>query len=388
LSLSKFENKWYLGYPMTAKGGIYNCDEYCQAITGKKAIQIIEEITADNKYYELTTENEQIKIWTIKMVDKKYKQIDKDSYKYFSQLSLEYDKGGQEEVDKIKFLSKQCKYYVSKTEVINTPKVLSKNEAKKYPFYQNWLNFDKAWRDKIASDYSVTVKGEYDISNDIVARKWNEFCKEVFKPPKNQLKNQHQVKGKKYAMVSLGTASGTVFRINRGNQDIYQALPLDTNIIGKDKSNFLIKHSKNVTLVSNVADKDLKRPINTEEKVVLNKFKILSGKFFKNNFNDTEVYLNNTSVDIKNFPLGNFRQWFNRGLEGKTSIKLLTKSKAEQDLKQDPKLLHAIKEKVDDSIKYRTRDGFIVNVKIEDALVNFSLPFKDTTNIYNDGKEE
>jgi hypothetical protein len=63
-------------------------------------------------------------------------------------------------------------------------------------------------------------------------------------------------------------------------------------------------------------------------------------------------------------------------------------SKAEQDLKQDPKLLHAIKEKVDDSIKYRTRDGFIVNVKIEDALVNFSLPFKDTTNIYNDGKEE
>jgi hypothetical protein len=37
--------------------------------------------------------------------------------------------------------------------------------------------------------------------------------------------------GKKYTMVSLGTASGTVFRINRGNQDIYQALPLDTNII-------------------------------------------------------------------------------------------------------------------------------------------------------------
>jgi hypothetical protein len=54
-------------------------------------------------YYELTTENEQIKIWTIKVVDKKYKQIDKDSYKYFSQLNPEYDKGEQEEVDKIKF---------------------------------------------------------------------------------------------------------------------------------------------------------------------------------------------------------------------------------------------------------------------------------------------
>jgi hypothetical protein len=32
---------------------------------------------------------------------------------------------------------------------------------------------------------------------------------------------------------------------------------------------------------------------NTEEKVVLNEFKVLSSKFFKNNFDDAEVYLNN-----------------------------------------------------------------------------------------------
>jgi hypothetical protein len=129
-------------------------------------------------------------------------------------------------------------------------------------------------------------------------------------------------------MVSLGTASGTVFRINRGNQDIYQALPLDTNIIAKDKSNFLIKHSKNVTLVpnANAEDKGLKCPINTEEQVVLNEVKVLSSKFFKNNFDDAEVYLNNTSVNIKNFPLDSFKQWFNGDLGGKTSIKLLTKS--------------------------------------------------------------
>ena len=381
----KFENKWYLGYPMTVKGGIYNCDEYCQEITGN-AIQRIVKITTDNKYYELTTENEQIKIWTIKVVDKKYKQIDKDSYKYFSQLSPEYDKGEQEEVDKIKFILKHCQYYVSKTEVINAPKVLNKQEAKKYPFYKNWLDLDNAWRGKIASDYSVK-DDKYDISDDIVAKKWNEFCKEEFEPPQNQLKNQHQVKGKKYTMVSLGTASGTVFRINRGNQDIYQALPLDTNIIAKDKSNFLIKRSKNVTLVSNVADKDLERPINTEEKVVLNEFKVLSSKFFKNNFDDAEVYLNNTSVNIKNFPLDSFKQWFNRGLGGKTSIKLLTKSKAEQD-KKDPELLYAIKEKVDNSIICKTRDGSISRIKIKGTLVNFLLPFKDTKKIYNDSKEE
>jgi hypothetical protein len=42
-------NKWYLGYPMTVKGGIYNCDEYCQEITGN-AIQRIVKITTDNKF--------------------------------------------------------------------------------------------------------------------------------------------------------------------------------------------------------------------------------------------------------------------------------------------------------------------------------------------------
>jgi hypothetical protein len=44
---------------------------------------------------------------------------------------------------------------VSKTEVINAPKVLNKQEAKKYPFYKNWLDLDNAWKGKIASDYSV-----------------------------------------------------------------------------------------------------------------------------------------------------------------------------------------------------------------------------------------
>jgi hypothetical protein len=39
--------------------------------------------------------------------------------------------------------------------VINAPKVLNKQEAKKYPFYKNWLDLDNAWRGKIASDYSV-----------------------------------------------------------------------------------------------------------------------------------------------------------------------------------------------------------------------------------------
>jgi hypothetical protein len=98
----------------------------------------------------------------------------------------------------------------------------------------------------------------------------------------------------------------------------------------------------------------------------------------------------NTSVNIKNFPLDSFKQWFNGDLEGKTSIELLTKSKVKQGLKRDPRLLYAIKEKVDDSIICKTRDGSISRINIEGTLVNFLLPFrdKDTKKIYNDSKEE
>jgi hypothetical protein len=56
--------------------------------------------------------------------------------------------------------------------------------------------------------------------------------------------------------------------------------------------------------------------------------------------------------------------------------------------KKDPKLLYAIKEKVDDSIICKTRDGSISRINIEGTLVNFLLPFKDTKKIYNDSKEE
>jgi hypothetical protein len=54
----------------------------------------------------------------------------------------------------------------------------------------------------------------------------------------------------------------------------------------------------------------------------------------------------------------------------------------------DPELLYAIKEKVDNSIICKTRDGSISRIKIEGTLVNFLLPFKDTKKIYNDSKEE
>lgn len=383
----RFEEKWYLGYPMTVKGGIYNCDEYCQKIT-KNDINKIEDIINDEKYYQLTTNKEQIKIWTIKTVDKKYKQIDKDSHKYFSRLNPEYSDDEQNEVNKIKFILEHCKYYVAKTDVINTPKVLNKKEAEKYPFYKNWVDFDKAWREEIGDDYAVK-DDKYDISDNGIKEKWNNFCKTRFSPPKNQLKNRHQVKGKKYTMTSLGTPPGTVFRINRNNQDIYQALPLDANVIGKDKSNFLIKYSKNLTLSSKTADKDLAKKINIEEKIELKESEIPASQFFEEDLEGVQVLLNNTSVDIKNFPLDKFKQYFNKEIGDKKSIEILTTEKAKKSLASDLNLLYADKAKIDGSIKkYSTRDGKVFNIKINDNLVNFSLPFRSCEKIYNNSKNK
>jgi hypothetical protein len=377
----KFEEKWYLGYPMTIKGGVYSCDEYCQEITSEGDINKIEDIINDDKYYQLTTDNQQIKIWTIKTVDKKYKQIDKDSHKYFSQLNLEYSDDEKKEVEKIKFILGKCKYYVAKDKVVNAPKVLDKQNAKKYPFYKNWVDFDNAWRAEVGDDYAVK-SGEYDLSNSVVEKKWNEFCKKRFSPPRNQLKNRHQVKGKKYTMTSLGTASGTVFRINRNGQDIYQAMPLDNIVIAKNKSNFLIKYSKNLTLSSPTADTDLSKGIDTKERIELEgKYQISANQFFKEEINGVKVFLNNTSVDIERFPLNKFKEYFNKEIGDKKSIKI--SAKAEDDSIENPDLLYAFKKKIDESIKYTTRDGKVFNINVNEQLVSFSLPFKNCEKIYN-----
>lgn len=402
----RFKEKWYIGYPTTIKRGIYSCDSYCVEISKEDDIKKIESIIENKKYYQLTTDSEQIKTWTIKVINKKYKQIDKDSHKYFSKLNQEYTNNDKKEIEQIKFILSHCKYYVAKTEVIKAPHILSKfakytkneweykkdkngKEIKKYPFYKNWIDFDNTWRKEIGGDYAVNTNGAYDISNNSVIKKWDGFCKKRFSKPENQLKNRHQVKGKKYTMISLGTLSGTVFRVNRNNQNIYQALPLDTNLIGKDKSNFLIKHSKNIALSSKTADTDLKKHINVIEEIELNKHKIPTSIFFEEELENTKVFLNKNSVDVKNFPLKEFNKYFSKKTNGEKSIKIRTISKADLELAQaGASLLYAKKEIIDKSIKYTTRDGRVSDVKYKDQSVSFSLPFtKDVTaKIYKDSK--
>ena len=368
----KFVDKWYLGYPRSNDDKVYNYDEYCQEI-GRRDAERVEEIIFDNKYYELTTDKEQIKIWTIKKINKQYKQIDKDSHKYFGKLKLKYTEAELTEVKKIKFILEKCQYYVAKTEVINAPKVLNKEGDKKYPFYKNWVDFDKAWRDVVGANYATDNKGEkYDLTDNKVAKKWNQFCKNKFSAPGKQTKNRHRTTGKKYTMISLGTVSGTVFRVNRQGRDIYQAVPLDTNIVSKDRSNFLIKQSKNLTLVSKAADKDLLKTISIEPEFKLDNYEIEANLFFKNNDNlkNVKVYLNKNSVNIKNLPIDTFKEYldYSNNKEEKNIHDIFNeKSATRYPVKQS---------KIKDNIEITPRDGNISEIKIDNDRVCFSIPFK------------
>ncbi|SMN01533.1 hypothetical protein SPONN_2612 [uncultured Candidatus Thioglobus sp.] len=390
----EFNGKMYLGYPMTIKGGIYRCDGYCKEITTKSGLKNLQNIINDDKYYKLTIDNEQIKIWTIKTVDKKYKQIDKDSHKYFSKLNPQYTDDEKQEIEQIKFILGACKYYVSRYKVENAPGILAKfaeyNEDNKewvfkknvkYPFYQNWIDFDKAWRGCIKNAYKVDTKGQYDLSDDEAEKKWKDFCKKRFSPPKNQLKNKHRVKGKKYTMISSGIPPGAVFRINRNNQDIYQAISLDTTIIGKNKSSFLIKHSKNLTLNSPTADKDLNKEITLEITNIDLKIDNIEDIFQKDFIDNKEIKtqielvkasLTNNQVAISNFPVSIFKDVIDNFSKWEEGNSILFKQSDDRKPKANNGELKKIIK-----LPYRF-DGksSIKDITIKDDFVDFKLSCK------------
>ncbi|SFV87950.1 hypothetical protein MNB_SUP05-SYMBIONT-5-137 [hydrothermal vent metagenome] len=157
-------------------------------------------------------------------------------------------------------------------------------------------------------------------------------------------------------------------------------------IIAKNKSNFLIKYSKNLALSSKTANQDLAEKIDITEKIMLDKEEIPANLFFTEELEGVKVFLNNTSVDIENFPLVKFQQYFNKEIDDKKSIKLLTEGKAKNALENNSKLLYASKSRVDKSIEYTTRDGKVFNIEVNEQLVNFSLPFKSCAKIYTDSK--
>ena len=461
------EDEFYIGYLQTNKGGDYDFETYCKKITNKQEQEILETIITQAKYYALSTQNGNIKIYTIKKANQ-YKVIDKDSHKYFSTLKQEYSEAGEtdpksfNELEKgnsdsekylaklkklkfqlekkptlkklfdlqaiannknfenlsteqqntiqdcirektdivqINFINKHCKYYVAKKDVISAPAVIKDKENKKYPLYKAWVDFDQAWKKEIGSDYKETEDGEYDIST--IQDKWDKFCKQQLAPKPKKGKNIHKnkhAKVRKNRMIAVTTLSGTVLRVNRQAKDIYQAVPLNNNIVSKDRANFLIKHSKNLTRVSATADKDLdlsKNPIPTQEESDIKDYKIDDPKlFFKkeflhaNSLNPSALEITiktKTSVTIEGFPLATFKDYLtassaiaNSDLDGNTSIALLTEEKSKKALEKNPNAIVAQKKAVDKDIEMTTRDGTINGIEIsaDEKTIQFTLPFK------------
>ncbi len=366
----EFEEKLYLGYPQKIKGGAYTCRSPECNLVKKTNKNQFKQIIENEKYYELTTDTAQIKIYTIKKINKQYKVIDLDSHTYFSKVNKKFTVSEKADIKHINLINGECKYYVKRDDVIHAPKIVKEERYKQYPFYKNWVDFDAAWKKIAGGQYKLSAKGDsYILETDSVKEKWNEFCRQQLHIPKEK-KNKHAKVRKTFSMIALGTPSGTVFRMNRQGKHIYQAVPLDMNVISKNRSNFLIKHSKNLTLVSKKADTDLSADINIKEEFELKNQKIKTDQFFEDavNLEGVEVYLNSTSVDVKMFPLDKFKEY----LSGNETIKLLT----EEGTANNPTLLYADKSKVDHSIRCTTRDNSIKNIEITDKSVNFSLPFR------------
>ena len=390
----------YIGYPQARKGGDYDCESYCEKIT--KYGKILQAIITQAKYYKLTRHNENIKIYTINK-ENQYRVIDKDSHKYFSALNQAYSEADKQDIAQINFINKHCQYYVAKTELIDAPHVIEKEENQKLPLHKAWVDFDQAWRKalhKAGKDYKtrpVQEKRRYDI--DEVQDTWDNFCKKQLhivakedaqQKGKHVHKNSHAKVRKNFSMTAV-TSISTVLRIkrmNRQQQDIYQAVSLD-NRAGDNKppANFLIKHSKNLTRVSKAADKELKKPIPRSIKgKTIAATRFFTPEFFTTHNIDAtalEVVANSTAMTVKNFPLTIFKNYLNNSdiassdLDGNKSIKILTQNKSEKALLDNPDAIVAQKTKVDGDIVITTKaDKPFKDIKITGDTITFSLTFE------------
>jgi hypothetical protein len=180
-------------------------------------------------------------------------------------------------------------------------------------------------------------------------------------------------------------------------------MPLDTKVIGKDKSNFLIKHSKNLTLSSKTADKDLSEGIVLEitninleitdyenifqkdfisnksdelkqlKEVSANQEDFISNKSDElKQLKEVSAILTNNKVEILNFPLSIFKEFidnFSKWNKG-DSIRF-RKNDNDKPRANDDQLKRIIQ------LPYRS-DGnsSIKKPKIKDKCITFSLPCK------------
>ena len=264
----KHGESFYIGYPQKQKGGGYCLENYCDEMKGKEK-ETVKKIIQDQKYYQLKIDEPKMKLYAIKKVDGKYRQIDHDSHRYFSDLEKTYNEEELLDVKQIEFILKRCRYYVKKEEIINAPKVLKNSKNKRYPLYRNWENLDTEWKKEVGDCYSVKNE-QYDFSgNEEMIRKWEKFIRRQIPRGDSMVLPSHAKKVRRYSMNAIGTPSGTSFRIKRHGTNTYQMTPTDTNQVGKGRSGFLVERSKNLTTAAKTPvqalKKDLIKELDTEK---------------------------------------------------------------------------------------------------------------------------
>lgn len=367
-------DKIYIGYPRKTQGGRYDL-HYCSEVTNKKEKELIN--SALEKYAKLVKDEQNMKLYEI---DKK--AINEASNSLFGSTYNSLSESQKREAIIIETIINNCKYYVKKTEVINAPQFVSKEELRAYPFYDEWVRFDRAWKAHIKDNYKEKVdqgKKIYDITQ--VMDEWIEFCKNYFDVKKKGIRSKAR---KVFSLVAPTTPPGTVFRIkrktHRKDSFVYQAVAIDNQQISGDYANILLKNGKQtIAFAGQSPSSTLKKEIIIKETKEIRGLGIDPKDLFVDDFDTTgiQVVLNNTNAQIKNFPLNYFKDNiasdFDELLKQKKgSIPIKTKGKQNE--------LCAKKDELDKILKLSTRDGSVskINIREDEHLIDFVLPFKST----------
>lgn len=367
-------DKIYIGYPKKISGG-YDL-QYCHEVTSKKEREQISSILV-SKYARLVKDEQNIKLYEI---DKK--AVSEASNVLFGSAYSDLNDLQKMEAALVEAIINNCKYYVKKTEVINAPQFVAKADMRAYPFHDDWVRFDKAWKAQIKDDYKEKLeqgKKVYDISQ--VADEWMEFCKNYFGINKSDIRHKAR---KTFSLIALTSAPGTVFRLkrktHRKDEFVYQAIAIDNQQISGDYANILLKNGKQtIALAGQNPSSSLKKEITVKETKEIRSVAIDPKVLFADSFDaqGVQVVLNNTNAVVKNFPLGFFKDNIVSDIDEltkqkKTSLSLKTKGNQNE--------LCAKKDAMDEILKLATRDGSMssINIREGENLVDFVLPFKST----------
>lgn len=349
----------------------------CYEVVSKKDKEQMKAILA-SKYVKLSKDEYGIKLYEI---DKQ--AVNEASNEFFGSAYSSLSESQKEQAVLIEAIINNCKYYVKKTDVINAPQFVARSDMSAYPFYDDWVRFDAAWKQEIGDRYKEkTEQGKkiYDISQ--VSNEWTDFCKKYFGIKKTDIRYKAR---KTFSIIALATPPGTVFRLKRKTHKkdsfVYQAVAIDNQQVSGDYAIVLLKNGKQtIAFAGQKPSQNLKKEIIVKETKEIRDEKIEPSRLFVDGFDvdGIEVVLKKTSASIKNFPLDYFKNnilWGSDNFEefAKSTIPLLSKGKQAEGL-------CAKKDAIDAILKLSTRDGKVsgINIKADENLIDFVLPFKNT----------